>query len=567
MENKNTILEIKNLSVSYNSGQQLTKAVNNISLKIKKGSSVGLIGESGSGKSSVLLSIMGLLKKAEISGEIFYQNKNLLDLKAKELLSYRWQKIALVFQNSLAVFNPVLTIKEQLEEVIKRHCIYSENQLEQKIDKLLGQVRLAAKWKNYYPHQLSGGMRQKVLIAMALACKPEILLVDEPTTALDPANKKEIIALLNHLKQKYNLTMLVVSHSMETIKKLSSKLITMYQGDFVEIGSTAEVIAKPEHCYTRGLLNSSPALFPYKDLWGIKSQEIDQKTKGCSFYSRCPQHLEKCKEIKPKLKYTGVEHRVACNRGGIVKLLEAFNLAKTYNNQQGDQIKAVNKVNLNIRSGEILVLVGNSGSGKSSLAQLLAGIEKADQGKINFRGQEISQIKPTAQRKGIQMIFQDPFAATSDRLSILEVILEPLTILNWKTKKQRKKKAVQLLKKLQLPIQEEFLNRACKNLSGGQRQRIAIARALITEPSLLIADEITSMLDPSIQANIIRKLKELQNQNGFSMIYITHNLALAKKIADKVYLMEKGKIIKKGSAAEIFKKTDKHQAAIYSNII
>lgn len=226
MENKNTILEIKNLSVSYNSGQQLTKAVNNISLKIKKGSSVGLIGESGSGKSSVLLSIMGLLKKAEISGEIFYQNKNLLDLKAKELLSYRWQKIALVFQNSLAVFNPVLTIKEQLEEVIKRHCIYSENQLEQKIDKLLMQVRLAAKWKNYYPHQLSGGMRQKVLIAMALACKPEILLVDEPTTALDPANKKEIIALLNHLKQKYNLTMLVVSHSMETIQKLSSKLIT-----------------------------------------------------------------------------------------------------------------------------------------------------------------------------------------------------------------------------------------------------------------------------------------------------------------------------------------------------
>ncbi|MFW5736603.1 MAG: ABC transporter ATP-binding protein [Halanaerobium sp.] len=554
MSDHQNILEIKNLSVIYNLKGENVKAVDNVSIKIKEGTSIGLIGESGSGKTSLALSIMGLIKKAELTGEIIYKNKDLLKLKNKDLKKYRWQKIAVVFQSSLDVLNPVLTIKEQIAETINTHEDLPKNKLNEKIDNLLEMVNLDSKWKDYYPHHLSGGMRQKVLIAMALACEPEFLIVDEPATSLDSENKKEIVSLLNNLREKHNLTMLIISHDLKTIKKLSSKLITMYKGNFVEYGITEEVISKPKHCYTRGLINSSPALFPYKDLWGIKAEEDIIDNDGCPFYSRCPQHKKECKNNKAELKYIGVERMVACNRDGIINILEAYNLSKTFIDKNLAKVEAVKKADINIRSGEIAALVGKSGSGKSTLAQLLAGIEKKDSGKIIFMNQEISQNLATAKMGGIQIIFQDPFSATSDRLSVLEVVKEPLEILKWANKEKRIKKAVNLIKSVQLPTNSEFINRSCRNLSGGQRQRIAIARALVTEPKLLIADEITSMLDPSVQANIIRQLKELQNKKGFSMLFITHNLDLARKISDKAYLMEAGEIIKEGLPSELFDK-------------
>ena len=559
MVDRKNILEIKNLSITYNSGKEEIKAVDNISLNVEEGNSLGLIGESGSGKTTFGLSIMGLINNsdAKVKGKIIYNGTNLLELSDNKLKKYRWQDIAIVFQNSLEVLNPVLTIKEQITEAIRAHKNLSKSEEREKIIEVMEMVDLDSGWLEYYPHQFSGGMRQRVLIAMALVCNPELLIIDEPTTSLDPDTREEIINLLNKLKKKYNFTMIVISHDMKTIKKMTSKLITMYEGNFVEVGITDEVIKHPKHCYTRGLLNSSPGLFPHKDLWGIKEGKESYKNEGCPFYSRCPQREKKCKIVKPKLKYVGVERKVACNQGGIITFLKANNISKTYNNNNNKKVKALEGVNIKIRSGELVALVGKSGSGKSTLAHILAGIKKRDGGEVKFMDNNISDSLPTKEIGGMQIVFQDPFSATSDRLTVLEVVREPLDILNWKEKEQRDKKAIDLIKKVQLPLKTEFINRSCRNLSGGQRQRIAIARALITAPKLLIADEITSMLDPSIQANIVRKLKGLQNEKGFSMLYITHNIALARKIADKVYVMKKGQIIKRGLASEIFNDSKK----------
>ncbi len=546
------ILEVKDLSVNYISREEKVKAVDKISLNIKKGENLGIIGESGCGKSSLALAIMNLITGGEVTGNVFYKNTDLLKLSEQKLKKFRWQEIAIVFQNSLNVLNPVLTIKEQISEPIKTHHNFSKEQIARKVTELMELVGLDTRWEESYPHQLSGGMRQRVLIAMALTCNPKLLIVDEPTASLDRESKTQIINLLNYLKKKYKFTMLVISHNMKTIKQLTSRLITMYKGRFVEIGLTEEVIKNPEHCYTRGLLNSSPELFPYKDLWGIKGSAEEDTDKGCAFYSRCPQSNQNCQDKKPELAYVGVERMVACNQGGIITFLDARDINKTYKLENGNYLQAVKNTGIQVRSGEVVALVGKSGSGKSTLARVLVNALKPESGEIYFLGEKNENERATKMIGGMQIVFQDPFTATSDRLSVLEVITEPLDIIKWNTPALRKEKAILLLQEVQLPTTSSFLNRSCQNLSGGQRQRVAIARSLVTDPKLLIADEITSMLDPSVQANIIRKLKELQINKGFSMLYITHNIDLAKKIADKVYVMQDGEIIQKGSSSEVF---------------
>ncbi|MTI61615.1 MAG: ABC transporter ATP-binding protein [Firmicutes bacterium] len=554
MLDRQNLLEIQNLSISYSVVGQRVLAVDSVSLKLTKGEALGIIGESGCGKSSLALGIMGLLDKAELSGKVLYKGQNLLELNERKLKKYRWVDMAVVFQNSLEVLNPVLTIKEQIRDVIKTHYALSREEIEQKILGIFQMLDLNAKWLNEYPHQLSGGMRQKVLIAMALACDPELLIVDEPTTSLDPLSKNEVIVLLNKLKKKMGFTMIVISHDMEVIKKLSSRLITMYQGRFLELGFTEEVIRDPGHCYTRGLLNSSPELFEYKDLWGIKGRVEENNSKGCIFYPRCPQREQSCQDKKPELKYIAVERMVACHKGGIETLLRADRLKKSYQLTDHSSLEALKGVDLEVKSGEVVALVGVSGSGKSTLAHLLTGIIPLDSGEIVFLGRELKGRWATKMIGGMQLVFQDPFAATSARLSVLEVVREPLDIIGWQDTFAREKKAVKLLKEVELPVTAAFLNRPCRNLSGGQRQRIAIARSMVTEPSLLIADEITSMLDPSIQANILRKLKGLQNSQGFSMLYITHNFKLARKLADRVYVLQEGKIVEKGISSEVLSK-------------
>jgi len=540
-----SVLNIEDLSICYSQNNYKKLAANNINLSIERGGSLGVIGESGSGKTSVAMCIMGLLnKKADISGSIYFDDIDLNRLTEKELNTLRWKRISIVFQNSLEILNPVLTIDEQITECVCRHMKLGKKDAHKKVLSLLGTVGLDPVWNSAYPHQLSGGMRQRVLLAMALSCDPEMLIVDEPTSSLDAVSKDEIISLIRKLHKEKKFTLIVVSHDMQTVKKLTSKVAVIYSGYVVEEGLTTDVINSPMHTYTRGLIQSSPDINPYRDLWGIPG-EIGGRNRGCPFFNRCNQRIELCRTKMPKLEYKSIERKVACNRGGIVTLLSGRKINKSYK-IRNTLIKACDNCNIEIRSGEVVVLLGQSGSGKSTLAGILSGTISKDSGEVIFDGESVNGNNATSVLNGIQIVFQDPFSATNELLSILKVVTEPLDILKYGTKEDRNKKAVKLLKEVQLPCDEEFLSRKCYTLSGGQRQRVALARSLMMDPKLLIADEISSMLDPSSQANILRLLKGLQNAKGFAMLYITHDIFLTRKIADKIYEMHKGNIVEMG---------------------
>lgn len=543
------LLTVRDLSVYYEN-EKLYKAVDNVSFTLKTGENIGVIGESGSGKTSIAMAIMGLLKaNSKVQGEIIYKDKNILKLKDEEKDGYRWDKIALVFQNSLEVLNPVLNIKEQILETIYKHSHIDRKEALNKVKNLLKMIRLSEDIGEEYAHNLSGGMRQKVLIAMALACDPEVLIVDEPTSALDNISKNEVIKLLKALQNKNNMTMIVISHDLYVIDKLTTKLEVMYKGNLLEEGYTKEIINNPMHTYTRGIINSSIEINPFGDLWGIPNEEASEE-KGCAFYGRCVQRGILCREKKPNLSEISDRRKICCNKGGIVNLLTAHSLKKIYRTKY-KKVSAVNYCDINIRSGEIVSLIGGSGSGKSTLANILSGILKPDEGQVYFNDEKLEGNKFTSRKFGIQIIFQDPMSAINNSFTIMEAIREPLDIIKDGSVEERNNKALQVLKKVQLSTEKSFVNKKCNELSGGQRQRVSIARALIMEPTLLIADEISSMLDPSTKANILRLLKQLQNVNGFSMLYITHDINLAKKISDKILVMNKGEIVEDGSVLEV----------------
>lgn len=379
--------------------------------------------------------------------------------------------------------NPVLTLGEQVGEALRTHYSLTPKEAATKVMKLLEMVGLDPEWRFYYPHQLSAGMRQRVLLAMALSCDPHLLIVDEPTNSLDPASKNEVIRLIAEWQKKLGFTLILISHDWAEIRRLTSRVITLYGGRVVESGLTSEVLRNPMHPYTRGLLNSSPSFFKYKDLWGIEGEPPTNLTDdGCAFYPRCCQGEESCTQSKPPLKYVGLERLVACHKGGIETLLRAEGLCKKYR-LKDREIEAVKGAGIEIKSGEVVALVGETGSGKSTLAHLLAGVLPADAGQIFFRNRRVTGRWATRMLGGMQIVFQDPFSATSDRMTVLQVVREPLDIIKWGNKKEREEEAIKALQKVRLPTSPDFLNRYCYTLSGGQRQRLAIARALAVWPS------------------------------------------------------------------------------------
>lgn len=548
----NSLLNIKNLSVKYKLEDGMIKAVDNLNLAIDKGESLGIIGESGSGKTSIAMAIMGLIKKpSEVKGKILYNGEDINGLSKKQMDEYRWKKMALVFQNSLDILNPLLTIHEQIYEVLDRHTNLSKIEINERIDELLIKVGLNLDITYCYPHELSGGMRQRVLIAMALSCEPDLLIVDEPTSALDMISKTEIIKLLSDLYKESNFALLVISHELDTVLKLTSNICVMYAGSVVERGKTSQVITSPRHTYTKGLLNSSPAINLFGDMWGIPDERKKFEDIGCPFKNRCTQSIEICESKKPSLAYISTNREVACNRGGIVTVLRGENISKRFKCKDRS-IDACVDCDINIKSGEVVALIGESGSGKTTLASILSGIGSPDKGEIIFEDNLVKGNNFTSKVNGMQMVFQDPFSALNEKLSIKEAIAEPLKIIKNIPLDSMEDKIKNILREVQLPDDDIFLDRKCYTLSGGQRQRVSLARSLIVEPKILIADEISSMLDPSTQANILRLLKKLQNEKGFSMLYITHDLAVARKIADRIYVMSEGKIVENGTSSKIF---------------
>ncbi|MDY6827496.1 MAG: ABC transporter ATP-binding protein [Bacillota bacterium] len=550
------LLAVKNLTVEYGNRKGTIRALQDISFTLSGRQNLGIIGESGSGKTTLALSLLGLIGKPHsVTGSVQLGGENILVLPEEERKKLRWSRIALVFQNALEILNPVLTIGEQIGETLHCHRGLTGKALEQELLMLFNLVGLEYFWHRAYPHQLSGGMRQRVLLAMAISCHPEVLVVDEPTSSLDTLARKEILAMLKDLQQKIGFAMVIISHDLAVMEELAEDLLVLYSGEVMESGATTPLIDRPLHPYTRGLLNSSIEIHPYKDLWGIPGEAAGEwKTDCCVFAGRCTQSLHRCLNEKPSLVDTGAGRLVRCHRGGIVRLLQAEGINKTFS-LNGRRIEALKNVSLNLYHGETAALVGATGSGKSTLAHILAGLDSPDSGKVVFDGQPVRGGEAHRRERGIQLVMQDPFSSVSHRLTVFEAIAEPLVINKICPPAIQMKRVKEALKAVQMPNEENFLKRYCHALSGGQRQRLAIARALVMKPVLLLADEITSMLDVSTQANLMRLLKGLQYSFGFTMLYITHDLDLARKVSERAIVLHEGEIAEEGSIHQISRHT------------
>ncbi len=530
------MLEIKNLKVSYN-GLDVLKGIN---LTLKKGESLAIIGETGAGKTTLSLSILGLVE-GRLTGEILFQGKNLLNLPEEEMRSLRGREIAMVFQNVEAALHPLYTVNQQIMEAILVHREKDRDFARERARQLLARVGLDERRAQSYPHQLSGGEKQKALICIALANDPEVLLLDEPTAALDSLTKAEIIALLREVAR--DKITLVITHDLAAAAQMAEKIAVLYGGRILEMGPTAELLEFPRHPYTRGLIRSYPNMTTTKDLQGIPGR-MSHRVEGCPFHPRCTQKIAVCWQEVPELKQKGNRH-LACHRGGIIPLLEARNISKSFG-----KVEVLQSVDLTLYEGETLALVGESGSGKTTLAKTVMGLIPAERGEVFLEGERILQRKKEFYER-VQMVFQNPGESISHRMNVYQAVKEPLDVQGWRSEEEKLQKVRRVLNEVELPSDEEYLQKYPHHLSGGEAQRVAIARALVLDPKLLIADEPTSALDASVQAKILKLLLDLQEERGLALLLITHDIALARKVSDRMAVMLRGSIVEEGPTSEV----------------
>ncbi len=528
---KQPILSIQNLSISFGDN----KVIHDISYHLNQNEILGIVGESGSGKSVSSLAILGLLPKkiATInSGNIIYENTNLIKLSSKVFQKIRGRKIAMIFQEPMSSLNPSMSCGKQVEELLIQHTDLNKSDRKARVLNLFEQVKLphTKRVYNAYPHEISGGQKQRVMIAMAIACNPDILIADEPTTALDVTVQKEIISLLKELQSTTKMSVIFITHDLALISEIANRVLVMYQGNIVEQGTVKQVFNTPQHNYTKALINSRPSLktrlkvLPtIQDyLNGANTSQIITK--------------EQRKEA----------HKILYSKA---PLLEVIDLEKTYISKAGwlkkpTLFKAVNKINFKLYEGETLGLVGESGCGKSTLGNAILQLDKATAGCILYNGEDITKLSKTDTRKlrkDIQIIFQDPYSSLNPRIPVGEAIMEPMIVHNlYSSNKARKEKVIEILNRVGLS--EIHFNRYPHEFSGGQKQRIGIARTIALQPKLIICDESVSALDISVQAQVLNLLNELKASFGFTYIFISHDLAVVKYMSDQLLVMNKGKI-------------------------
>jgi len=530
------LLEIKNLRVSY--GREVI--LNGIDLELGSGETLAIIGESGTGKTTLGLSIMCLAEGA-VQGIIRFNGRDLLTLSDNEMQQIRWSQIAMVFQNANNVLNPVYTVLNQIMEPMVEHGLSSKEEARDRAEELLRYFGFPRDRFSAYPHQLSGGEQQRVLLAMAIANNPELLILDEPLSSLDAAARAEVANLLKEADR--HRAKLVATHDLDTASKLADRVAVLYGGKIIEAGLTREVFRQPRHPYTRALIRAYPNMTTVKDLQGIKGR-MTRPVSGCPFHPRCTQTIDICQTKTPQLVWNE-GRQIACHRGGIITLLSTKDLTKKFGS-----LKAVDSVNLRIEAGETLALVGQTGSGKTTLVKTIMGLHQPTEGSVYLEDARVDNRGKDFYKR-VQMVFQNPGESLSHRLSVLEAVMEPLDIQEIGTREERKDKAIQVLGEVELPQTNDFLNKYPHQLSGGEMQRLAIARALVLDPALLIADEPTAFLDASIQAKILKLLLNLQEQRGLSMLYITHDIAVARKVSDRIAVMLDGRVIEEGPSNEI----------------
>tara|TARA_R110000787_G_scaffold28923_5_gene78780 strand:+ start:17004 stop:18692 length:1689 start_codon:yes stop_codon:yes gene_type:complete len=542
--NNNSILDIKNLTISFGNKKSTIEVVHGISLHINENEIVGVVGESGSGKSVTAMAILGLLPKKNtfIGGEILFNKKDLLKKSKNYIRKLRGNDIAMIFQEPMTALNPSITCGNQVSEIIKLHLKYSTSKAKKETISLFEKVKLPRPREifNSYPHQISGGQMQRVMIAMAIACKPKLLIADEPTTALDVTVQKEIILLLKEIQKETKMSMLFISHDLGLVSEIVDRVAVMYQGNIVEEGSAFQVFKIPKEDYTKALMASRPSL--------------DVRLKELPTIASLADNSFKSIEITPQER--ALKHKELYTK---TPILEILNLKKEYYSNAGffnknKVVNAVNEVSFKVFEGETLGLVGESGCGKSTLGKAILQLEKATSGSIKYRGKELTKLKPSELRnlrKEIQLIFQDPYSSLNPRMLIGEAIMEPMRVHHiGKNDRDRKTKVLNILNRVELD--DSYFNRYPHELSGGQRQRVGIARTIAMEPKLVVCDESVSALDISVQAQVLNLLNELKDDFGFTYIFISHDLAVVKFMADQLLVMKDGKIEEIGDADEIY---------------
>ncbi|GLQ09476.1 ABC transporter ATP-binding protein [Devosia yakushimensis] len=545
-----TLLEVEDLTIRFGK----TDPVKHLSFSIERGETLAVVGESGSGKSLSALALMRLLpRNARIpNGSIRFEGKDLLGLSERDIRAVRGRDIAMIFQEPMTSLNPVATIGNQIIEVLRLHEKLSRRQARLRAVELLELVRIPdpAKRVDDYPHQLSGGQRQRVMIAMAVACKPKLLIADEPTTALDATIQAQILELLDELRRKLSMGLLLITHDLGLVSRWSDRVVVMYHGDKLEELSTGNLFAPDRHPYTKGLTQASIRLeeevhYTARTLAEVK---VGRSPEGSNVYDVKPPQLR----TLPAPVTDGEP------------LLVVKDLSVTY--QGGSKAdKALDGASLTLAKGETLGIVGESGSGKSTLSKAIMRLVDAQQGSIVFQGQDISRLAPQQLqpvRRDLQMIFQDPFGSLNPRKTIRDILEAPLIVHGVANAAERRQRLLETFEHVRLP--SSVADRYPHEFSGGQRQRIGIARALILRPSLVICDEPVSALDVSIQAQILNLLVDLKTSLGLSYLFISHDLAVVQYISDRVIVMKDARIVEESDHKTIWRspRTDYTRALI-----
>ena len=614
------VIDIEDLSTHIKLSHSVVQAVGNVSLAIGTGETLGLVGESGCGKSMTGLSIMRLLPNGGhiVGGSIKFNGLDLVKLSEKEMRDVRGNEVAMIFQDSMTPLNPTMPIGKQIAEQVRRHTTMTKEQAMERAAESLDLVGLPHPHERLgdYPHQLSGGQRQRVIIAIALSCDPKVLIADEPTTALDVTIQAQILGLLDDLKERLGMAVLLITHDMGVVAGRADRVEVMYAGRIVETAPTVELFTHMHHPYTQALLGSIPLLTQDRDqrLFSIPGipPDLTSPPPGCRFAPRCGRATDQCRTDEPHLEPAGAGHYFACWHpvdgplarlvavggpapvvatpvfavaragavagtgpslgdadGGDDRLLVVDDVVREFPvtagmvlQRQVASVKAVSGVSFAVGRGQTFGLVGESGCGKTTLGKIIVGLEKPDSGRITLRGTDVAALAPRQLRRfrrDLQMMFQDPIASLDPRMRVGALLREPMKPQGVGTHRQQDKVISDLLGEVGLPA--NAVERFPHEFSGGQRQRIGLALALTLNPQVIVADEPVSALDVSIRSQVLNLMKRIQGDHGLTYVVISHDLAVVKYMADTIGVMYLGKLVEVGSGGDIYRRPVHHYTA------